>query len=101
MNHWINEGKEILKKNKMKAIGKFIVIKPIEEELKTESGLLLSAEDASSFRYRKGEVVTPGSAVDVIKSNDIIYFDRNAGHDMLLGNESVTIIQERDVVVVL
>tara|TARA_R100000742_G_C4272002_1_gene91069 strand:+ start:464 stop:721 length:258 start_codon:yes stop_codon:yes gene_type:complete len=85
----------------MKAIGKFIVVKPIEEELKTESGILLSAEDVSSFRYRKGEVITPGSSVEVINTSDVIYYDRNAGHEMLLGNESVTIIQERDVVVVL
>jgi|TARA_R100000963_G_C4607117_1_gene78778 co-chaperonin GroES (HSP10) len=85
----------------MKAIGKFIVIKAIEEELKTKSGLLLSAEDASGFRYRKGTVLTPGSDVSVIKKNDVIYYDRNAGHDMLLGEESVSIIQERDVVVVL
>lgn len=35
----------------MKAIGKNVVVAKIEEEVKTESGLLLSAEDASSFRY--------------------------------------------------
>ncbi len=50
----------------MKPIGKYIVIKTIKEELKTESGLLLSAQDASEFRYRKGEVVKPGTDVSVI-----------------------------------
>ena len=62
---------------------------------------MLSAEDANSFRYRKGIVITPGSGVTVIEKDNVIYYDRNAGHDMLLKNESVTIIQERDVVVVL
>ena len=41
----------------MKPIGKYIVIKTIKEELKTESGLLLSNEDANNFRYKKGEII--------------------------------------------
>ena len=49
----------------MKPIGKYIVIKTIKEELKTESGLLLSAQDVSDFRYRKGQVVKPGTDVIV------------------------------------
>tara|TARA_R100000935_G_scaffold56270_2_gene87531 strand:- start:2636 stop:2893 length:258 start_codon:yes stop_codon:yes gene_type:complete len=85
----------------MKAIGKYIVIKPVEEELKTNSGILLSAEDADNFRYKKGIILTPGTNVDIISENDLVYYDRNAGHTMLLNNETVTIIQERDVVVVL
>ena len=42
----------------MQPIGKYIAIKPVEEELKTKSGLLLSAQDAEEFRYKKGLVVT-------------------------------------------
>ena len=57
----------------MKPIGKYIVIKRINEELKTESGLLLSAQDASEFRYRKGEVVKQGTDVSVINEGDLIY----------------------------
>ena len=85
----------------MQPIGKYIAIKPVEEELKTKSGLLLSAQDAEEVRYKKGLVVKPGSDVSVIKDNDLIYYDRNAGHTMLIDNEQITIIQERDVVVVL
>ena len=85
----------------MQPIGKYIAIKPVEEELKTKSGLLLSAQDAEEFRYKKGLVVKPGRDVSVIKDNDLIYYDRNAGHTMLIDNEQITIIQERDVVVVL
>jgi co-chaperonin GroES (HSP10) len=50
----------------MTPIGKNIVIKTIDEEIKTTSGLLLSAEDASGFRYKKGQVVKPGTEVEVI-----------------------------------
>ena len=66
----------------MKPIGKYIVIKKIKEELKTESGLLLSAQDASGVRYKKGEVIKAGTDVSVINSGDIIYYDGAAGHEM-------------------
>ncbi len=85
----------------MKPIGKYIVIKTIEEEIKTSSGLLLSAEDASQMRYKKGKVVKPGSTVEVIKEDDEIYYDKRAGFTMLIENEPYTIISENDVVVVL
>mgnify|MGYP001220533084 FL=1 len=85
----------------MKPIGKYIVIKSIKEELKTESGLLLSNEDANNFRYKKGKVVKPGTDVSVINKDDIVYYDGAAGHQMLIEDNPYTIIQERDVVVVL
>ena len=85
----------------MKPIGKYIVIKTIEEEIKTKSGLLLSSEDANQLRYKKGLVVKPGSDVSVIKEKDNIYYDKRAGFSLLINEKIYTIIQERDVVVVL
>jgi|TARA_B100000900_G_scaffold414212_1_gene440247 co-chaperonin GroES (HSP10) len=85
----------------MKPIGKYIIIVPIEEEHKTDSGILLSASDVDHFRYKKGKVIKSGSEVSVINDDDIIYYDKNAGHSMLLYDKPYTIIQERDVVVVL
>tara|TARA_R110000764_G_scaffold17166_2_gene47386 strand:+ start:2804 stop:3061 length:258 start_codon:yes stop_codon:yes gene_type:complete len=85
----------------MQPIGKYIAVKPIEEEIKTKSGLLLSAQDADDFRYKKGKVIKPGSDVTVIKADDVIYYDKSAGHSMLVNNESMTIIEQRNVVIVL
>ena len=85
----------------MKPVGKYIVIKTIEEEVKTSSGLLLSASDVDEFRYRKGYVVKEGTDVSVVKPKDLIYYDKNSGFTMLIKDEPYTIIQERDVVVVL
>ena len=48
----------------MKAINKYIIIKTIEQEVKTSSGLLLSAHDVQEFRYKKGEVIMPSTHVD-------------------------------------
>ena len=85
----------------MKPIGKNIIIKIIEEELITSSGLLLSAEDANDLRYKKAVVFKTGTDVAVIKEKDLIYFDKRAGYTMIIKDEPYTIIQEKDVVVVL
>jgi len=85
----------------MKPIGLNIVIKTIEEEIKTSSGLLLSSEDANQLRYKKGRVVKPGSDVTVISEGDEIYYDKRAGYTMLINEEAYTIISQNDVVVVL
>jgi len=82
-------------------INKYIIIKTIDEEIKTESGLLLTGSDADKFRYKKGLVVKPGTNVEVIKENDLIYYDKGAGYTMLIDNVPYTIIREADVVVVL
>jgi co-chaperonin GroES (HSP10) len=85
----------------MKLIGKNILVNIINEEVKTSSGLLLSAEDTSGFRYGKAEVVEPGSQVDIIKKGDLIYYDKRQGYTMLINDNKYSVIQERDVVVVL
>lgn len=84
----------------MKAIGKNIVIKQIDEEIKTASGLLLSGEDANQFRYKRGVVITPGTDVTTIVAGDEIYYDKSHSYTMVIGDKPYTIIQERDVVVV-
>ena len=85
----------------MKPIGKNIIIKIIEEELITSSGLLLSAEDANDLRYKKAVVFKTGTDVAVIKEKDLIYFDKRAGYTMIIKDDPYTIIQEKDIVVVL
>ena len=85
----------------MKPIGKNIIIKTLEEELITSSGLMLSAEDANQMRYKKGIVIKSGTDVAVIKENDLIYYDKRAGYTLIIKDEPLTIIQEKDVVVVL
>jgi len=85
----------------MKPIGKHIVVKVIDEEVKTHSGLLLSAQDANNFRYQMAEVVKPGTEVSVIKEGERIYFDKRQSYTMMIEGEQYTVIQERDVVVVL
>lgn len=83
----------------MIAIGKYIIVNPVVEELKTSSGMLLT--DETTLRYKKGVVVEPGTQVDSVNSGDQIYYDKNAGHSIMINDEIYLIILERDVVVVL
>jgi co-chaperonin GroES (HSP10) len=85
----------------MTPINKYILVTTIDEQIKTESGLLLTGSDADKFRYKKGLVVKPGTNVEVIKESDLIYYDKGAGYTMLIDNVPYTIIREADVVVVL
>lgn len=85
----------------MKAIGKNIVIKQVEEEVQTSSGLILSGEDTNQLRYKRGVVITQGTDVMSISEGDQIYYDKAQSYTMIVNNEPFTIIQERDVVLVL
>jgi len=83
------------------AIGKYIVIKTVDEELKTESGIILSGEDINQMRYKRGLVIKPGTEVFNIGEGDEIYYDKAHGFTMLIEDVQYTIIREGDVVVVL
>jgi len=85
----------------MRPIGKYIIVKDIQEEIKTESGLILSGEDTNQLRYKRAEVIATGTDVDVIDEMDELYYDKSHSFTMLIDNEQYTIISERDVVVVI
>ncbi len=85
----------------MQPLSYYIVIDPVVEAMtKTEGGLLLTDKDGE-VRYKKGIVMKPGTDVEVLKEGDIIYYDRHAGQILDIGGTDFTIIQLRDVVVVM
>ena len=85
----------------MKPVNKYILIDPITEEVKTNSGLLLSSDDKNQFRYKKANVVETSDLVETIKKGDSIYYDKAQADEVIIKDASYVVIQERDVVVVL
>tara|TARA_E500000331_G_scaffold313243_1_gene321778 strand:+ start:503 stop:763 length:261 start_codon:yes stop_codon:yes gene_type:complete len=86
----------------MKAVGKYIVIKPIKEaNAKTKGGLILSENQREDIRYRRAKVVQPGSDVKVLKKGDEVYYDKAAGFNIELKKEQYKVIKEFDVVIVI
>lgn len=84
----------------MEAKGHYIIIEAKGQEEKTESGLILGAEDRQAMRYGLGDVLSVGCDVTSIKNTDSIYYDTRNAFTMLVNGKPVTVIQERDVILV-
>jgi co-chaperonin GroES (HSP10) len=84
----------------MKVLSKYLLVKRVSEQKQTKSGLLLTGEDSNDMRYHKATVHSVGDAVLGINSEDTILYDKVQSHEVIIDNERMTIIQERDVVCV-
>ena len=84
-----------------KVIGKNIDIKAVDEEIKTDFGMVLSGDDVKMMRYKKGIIVMPGTDVSTVSEGDEIYYDKSNSFTMVINDEQYTVIRELDIVVVL
>jgi co-chaperonin GroES (HSP10) len=85
----------------MKAVGNNIIIEKLKEgTTSTKGGLFLAESHREDIRYVEGKVISLGSDVAGIKENDVIFFDRHAGHKIEIKKESFHVIKMGDVVVV-
>jgi co-chaperonin GroES (HSP10) len=86
----------------MKAVGNNLVVKtqPIKSK-ETETGLLLSVKDREDIRYNLATVISVSDAIDYIKKDDTIYYDRHAGSTLEIDDNEYKVIKIQDVVIVL
>ena len=84
----------------MKAINNFIIIEPIKEEHKKEKGLLIIDQLVDDVRYLKAKIISVGNMTEGVKVNDIIYYDRRAGHGIEYDDNLYQVIRQQDVVLV-
>lgn len=86
----------------MEAIGKCLIIQKVKEgTTSTKGGLLLAENQREDIRYVEAKVLSVGSEVVGVKTNDQIFFDRHAGHKIEIDKETYHVIKLTDVVVVL
>jgi len=86
----------------MKAIGRNLIIEKTKQgTTKTKGGLLLAEKQKEDIRYTEATILSVGNEVNGLKSNDIIYFDRHAGHKIEVKDKTYHVIKLQDVVVVL
>jgi len=86
----------------MKAIGRNLIIQKVKEgTTSTKGGLLLAENQREDIRYVEAQVMSVGDEVVGVKPNDLIFYDRHAGHKIELDKESYFVIKIQDVVVVL
>ena len=84
----------------MKAINHYIIVEDIKTEPKKVAGLIMTEELDSDNRYIKAKVVSAGNLVEVIKENDIIYYDKHAWHGVQYKDILYQVIRSGDVVLI-
>ncbi len=84
----------------MKAVNHYVVVDRIKENKKTKSGLILDEAKDEEIRYFKGKIISAGSLVEVIKENDIVWYDRHAGHGIEFEDKFYFVIKSSDIVLV-
>jgi chaperonin GroES len=86
----------------MKALGRNLIIEKIEEgTTETKGGLLLAETHREDIRYIKAKIIEVGDELKILKKEDIVFYDKHAGHKIEVENKSYHVIKSHDVVVVL
>ena len=84
----------------MKAVNHYIIVKNIKTEPKKVAGLIMTDETDVDNRYVKANVISTGNLVEGIKNNDIVYYDKHAGHDVQYKDILYRVIRSGDVVLI-
>ena len=82
----------------MKAVNYYIIIDRIKNEPKKVAGLILTEKTDEDNRYLKAKVISVGNLVEGIKENDVIYYDKHAGHGIQHKDKFYNVIKQQDVV---
>ena len=84
----------------MKAVNYYLVIERIKDEPTKVGGLILTEQTDEDNRYLKAKVISIGNLVEGIKENDIIHYDKHAGHGIQHKDKFYHIIKQMDVVLI-
>jgi len=84
----------------MKAVNHYVVIEKIKETEKKSSGLIITEDNDNDLRYLKGKVISAGNLVEVIKQDDIVWYDKHAGHGIEFEEKFYFVIKASDIVLV-
>lgn len=84
----------------MKAINYYVVIDKIKEAPKKVGGLELTEDQNKDVRYLKGRVVSAGTLTEGIKENDIVHYDKMAGHGIEWDDKLYYVLKFGDIVLI-
>jgi len=84
----------------MKAVNHYLVIERIKDEPIKVGGLILTEETDEDNRYLKAKVISVGNIVEGIKEDDIIHYDKHAGHGIQHKDKFYHVIKQQDVVLI-
>lgn len=84
----------------MKAINNFIIIDKIKEAPSKVAGLELTETQNKDIRYLKGKVISVSEKIDLIKKDDIVRYDKHAGHGIEINDKMLFVITLGDIVII-
>ena len=84
----------------MKAINRYIVVDKIKTEPKKVAGLIMTDDTDSGNRYLRAKIISTGNLVEGLKDDDVIFYDKHAGHDISWKDSLYRVIRDQDVVLV-
>ena len=84
----------------MKAVNHYIIIDLIKQDTKKVGGLILTDDLNEDNRYLKAKVVSVGNLVEGINENDVVYYDKHAGHGIQHKDKFYGVIKQQDVVLI-
>jgi co-chaperonin GroES (HSP10) len=84
----------------MKAINRYIIVKNIKTEPKKVAGLIMTDDTDVDNRYLKANIISCGNLVEGLKNNDVVYYDKHAGHDISFNDKLYRVIRDMDIVLV-
>ena len=84
----------------MKAVNHYIIVQNIKTEPKKVAGLIMTEELDDDNRYIKARAISVGNLVEGIKQDDIVYYDKHAGHGVQYKDILYQVIRSGDVVLI-
>ena len=84
----------------MKAVNNYIIVEKIKQGPKTVGGLILTEDVDADNRYIKAIVISTGNLVEGIKDNDVVFYDKHAGHGVQYKDILYQVIRSGDVVLI-
>ena len=84
----------------MKAINRYIIVDRIKTEPKKVAGLIMTDDTDVDNRYLRAKIISTGNLVEGLKDDDVIFYDKHAGHDISWKDSLYRVIRDQDVVLV-
>ena len=84
----------------MQAVNNYIIVEKIKQGPKKVGGLILTEDIDVDNRYIKAKVISTGNLVEGIKNDDVVYYDKHAGHGVQYKDILYQVIRSVDVVLI-
>ena len=84
----------------MRAVNNYIIVEKIKRGPKKVGGLILTEDIDEDNRYIKAKVISTGNLVEGINNEDVVYYDKHAGHGVQYKETLYHVIRSMDVVLI-